>query len=107
MYEQIITMITAIAPAASTIVASIVMFCRIIGRTKEMTETLKGDTQKKLTEAMNAQYAQIKTLQAAVKEVTSSNEIAQIKEQYKRLQAEMEEMNKLNAQLLAKLNMRY
>lgn len=107
MYEQIITMITAIAPAASTIVASIVMFCRIIGRTKEMTETLKGDTKKKLTEAMNAQYAQMETLQAAVKEVTNSNEIAQIKEQYKRLQAEMEEMNKLNAQLLAKLNMRY
>lgn len=107
MYEQIITMITAIAPAASTIVASIVMFCRIIGRTKEMTETLKGDTQKKLTEAMQAQCAQIETLQAAVKDVTSSNEIAQIKEQYKRLQAEMEEMNKLNAQLLAKLNMRY
>lgn len=107
MYEQIITMITAIAPAASTIVASIVMFCRIIGRTKEMTDTLKSDTQKKLTEAMNAQYAQIFALHEAVKEVTNSNEIAQIKEQYKRLQAEMEEMNKLNAQLLAKLNMRY
>ncbi len=107
MYEQIITMITAIAPAASTIVASIVMFCRIIGRTKEMTENLKGDTQKKLTEAMQAQCAQIETLQSAVKEVTNSNEIAQIKEQYKRLQEEMEEMNKLNAQLLAKLNMRY
>lgn len=100
-------MITAIAPAASTIVASIVMFCRIIGRTKEMTETLKWDTKKKLTEAMNAQYEQMEMLQAAVKEVTNSNEIAQIKEQYKRLQAEMEEMNKLNAQLLAKLNMRY
>ena len=107
MYEQIITMITAIAPAASTIVASIVMFCRIIGRTKEMTETLKCDTQKKLTEAINAQNAQIATLQAAVKEVTNSNEIAQIKEQYKHLQADMEEMNKLNAQLLSKLNMRY
>lgn len=107
MYEQIITMITAIAPAASTIVASIVMFCRIIGRTKEMTETLKGDTQKKLTEAMNEQYAQIATLKDAVKEVTNSNEIAQIKEQYKHLQADMEEMNKLNAQLLSKLNMRY
>lgn len=107
MYEQIITMIIAIAPAASTIVASIVMFCRIIGRTKEMTETLKWDTQKKLTEAMQAQCVQIETLQAAVKEITNSNEIAQIKEQYKRLQAEMEEMNKLNAQLLAKLNMRY
>lgn len=107
MYEQIITLVTAIAPAASTIVASIVMFCRIIGRTKEMTDTLKGDTQKKITDAMNTQYAQIATLQEAVKEVTNSNEIAQIKEQYKRLQAEMEEMNKLNAQLLAKLNMRY
>lgn len=107
MYEQIITMITAIAPAASTIVASIVMFCRIIGRTKEMTENLKGDTQKKLTEAMQAQCAQMETLQTVVKEVTNSNEIAQIKEQYKRLREEMEEMNKLNAQLLAKLNMRY
>ena len=107
MYEQIITMITAIAPAASTIVASIVLFCRIIGRTKEMTDNLKGDTQKKLTEAMNAQYAQIAMLQEAVKQVTDSNEIAQIKAQYKRLQADMEEMNKLNAQLLAKLNMRY
>lgn len=107
MYEQIITMITAIAPAASTIVASIVLFCRIIGRTKEMTDTLKGDTQKKLNEAISEQYAQIAMLQEAVKQVTDSNEIAQIKAQYKRLQADMEEMNKLNAQLLAKLNMRY
>lgn len=107
MYEQIVTMITSIAPAASTIIASIVMFCRIVGRTKEMTDTLKGDTEKKLTEAMNAQYAQMETLKKAVKEVSDSNEIAQIKEQYKRLQADMEEMNKLNAQLLAKLNMRY
>lgn len=106
MYEQIITYITALAPAASTIVASIVLFFRIIGRTREMTGALKEDTQKKLEEAMRAQYAQIAVLQAAVKQVTDNNEIAQIKEQYRHLQAELEEAVKLNSQLLAQLNRR-
>lgn len=107
MYEQIINYIMAILPAASTITASIVMFFRIIGRTREMTSSLKDDTEKKMEEAMREQYAQMEVLKAAVQKVTDSNEIAQIKEQYKRLQAEMEETNRLNAELLAQLKMRY
>lgn len=106
MYEQIITMITAIAPAASTIAASIVMFCRIIGRTKEMTASLKDDTQKKLQEAMDAQYALLETLKEEIKRVTDSNELCQCKEQYKQLQSDLQELTRQNAELLAKLNAR-
>ncbi len=107
MYEQIITYVTAIAPAFAAVVTSITMLFRIIGRTKEMAESLKKNTEKELTEAKNLLYAQVQTLKEEVKRVTDSNEMQQIKEQYNKLRTELEEANRMNAELLAKLNMRY
>ena len=104
MYEQIVMYITAIAPSLATVVTAIAMFLKIISRTKEMAASLKDDTQKKLKEALDAQYALMETLKQEVKRVTDSNEIAQLKEQYKQVQKELQEVIRQNAELLAKLN---
>ena len=105
MYEQIVMYITAIAPSLATVVTAIAMFLKIISRTKEMAASLKDDTQKKLKEAMDAQYALVETLKAEVKRVTDSNELCQCKEQYKEVQKEIQEVIRQNAELLARLNM--
>lgn len=104
MYEEIVMYITAIAPSLATVVTAIAMFLKIISRTKEMAASLKDDTQKKLKEALDAQYALMETLKQEVKRVTDSNEIAQLKEQYKQVQKELQEVIRQNAELLAKLN---
>lgn len=106
MYEQIVTYITAIAPSLATVITAILMFIKIIASTRSMVTSLKDDTQKKLKEAMDSQYATMCTLKEEVKKVTDSNEIAQLKEQYKLLLADMEEVMKTNAELVAKLNQR-
>lgn len=106
MYEQIVMYITAIAPSLATVVTAIAMFLKIISRTKEMAASLKDDTQKKLKEAMDAQYALIETLKEEVKRVTDSNELCQCKEQYKEVQKEIQEVIRQNAELLAVLNVR-
>ena len=106
MYEQIVMYITAIAPSLATVVAAITMFIKIISRTKEMASSLKDDTQKKLKDAMDAQYALLEAIKQEVKRVTDSNEICQCKEQYKQVQKELQEVTRQNAELLAKLNMR-
>ena len=96
--------ITAIAPSLATVVTAIAMFIKIISRTKEMAASLKDDTQKKLKEAMNAQYALMETLKQEVKRVTDSNELCQCREQYKQVQKELQEVIRQNAELLARLN---
>lgn len=106
MYEQIVMYITAIAPSLATVITAIAMFIKIVSSTKEMAASLKDDTQKKLQEAMDAQYALLETLKEEIKRVTDSNEIAQIKEQYKQVQSDLQELTRQNAELLAKLNMR-
>ena len=106
MYELVLNYITALAPAASAIVACIVMFYRIIVRVREMTGSLENKTDKKLNEATDTLYVQVSRLQEEVKKVTDSNELAQIKEQYSQLMAELEQVTKQNAELLAKLNQR-
>lgn len=106
MYEQIVMYITAIAPSLATVVTAIAMFLKIISRTKEMAASLKDDTQKKLQEAIDAQYALMETLKQEVKRVTDSNELCQCKEQYKQVQKELQEVIRQNAELLAILNMR-
>ena len=106
MYEQIVMYITAIAPSLATVITAIAMFLKIVSRTKEMAASLKDDTQKKLQEAMDAQYALMETLKQEVKRMTDSNEIAQIKEQYKQVQSDLQELTRQNAELLAKLNAR-
>lgn len=104
MYEQIVMYITAIAPSLATVIAAITMFLKIVSRTKEMAASLKDDTQKKLQEALDAQYALMETLKQEVKRVTDSNELCQCKEQYKEVQKELQEVIRQNAELLAKLN---
>lgn len=104
MYEQIVMYITAIAPSLATVIAAIAMFLKIVSRTKEMAASLKDDTQKKLQEALDAQYALMETLKREVKRVTDSNELSQCKEQYKQVQKELQEVIRQNAELLAKLN---
>lgn len=106
MYEQILTYITAIAPSLATVVTAIVMFVRIITATREMCSGLRKDTEKKLTEAMDAQYAHMATLSEAVRKVTDSNEIQQIKTQYTECMKELEVLTRQNAELLAKLEQR-
>ena len=106
MYEQIVMYITAIAPSLATVVTAIAMFIKIVSRTKEMAASLKDDTQKKLQEAMEAQYALLETLKEEIKRVTDSNELCQCKEQYKQVHQDLQELTRQNAELLAKLNAR-
>ena len=104
MYEQIVMYITAIAPSLATVVTAIAMFLKIVSRTKEMAASLKDDTQKKLQEALDAQYALMETLKQEVKRVTDSSELCQCREQYKEVQKELQEVIRQNAELLARLN---
>lgn len=106
MYEQIVMYITAIAPSLATVITAIAMFLKIISYTKQVAGSLKDDTQKKLQEAMDAQYALLETLKQEVKRVTDSNELRQCKEQYKQVQKDLQELTRQNAELLAKLNAR-
>ena len=106
MYELVLSYITALAPAASAVIACIVMFARIITRVREMTRDLSNKSEKDLKEAQDAFYAQVNTMKEEIKRITDSNEMAQMKEQYARVMSELEELTKQNAQLLAILNMR-
>lgn len=106
MYELVLNYITALAPAASAIIACIVMFARIITRVREMTRDLSNKSEKDLKEAQDAFYAQVNTMKEEIKRITDSNEMAQMKEQYARVMSELEELTKQNAELLAILNMR-
>lgn len=106
MYELVLSYITALAPAASAVIACIVMFARIITRVREMTGELSRKSEKDLKEAQDAFYAQVSTMKEEIKRITDSNEMAQMKEQYARVMSELEELTKQNAELLAILNMR-
>ena len=106
MYELVLSYITALAPAASAVIACIVMFARIITRVREMTRELSHKSEKDLKEAQDAFYAQVNTMKEEIKRITDSNEMAQMKEQYARVMSELEELTKQNAELLAIINMR-
>ena len=106
MYELVLNYITALAPAASAVIACIVMFARIITRVREMTRELSHKSEKDLKEAQDAFYAQVSTMKEEIKRITDSNEMAQMKEQYARVMSELEELTKQNAELLAIINMR-
>ena len=106
MYELVLSYITALAPAASAVIACIVMFARIITRVREMTRDLSNKSEKDLKEAQDAFYAQVSTMKEEIKRITYSNEMAQMKEQYARVMSELEELTKQNADLLAILNIR-
>lgn len=106
MYELVLNYITALAPAASAVIACIVMFVRIITRVREMTCELSHKNEKDLKEAQDVFYAQVSTMKEEIKRITDSNEMAQMKEQYARVMAELEELTRQNAELLAKLNTR-
>ncbi|MCI6987772.1 MAG: hypothetical protein MR906_07220 [Clostridium sp.] len=106
MYELVLNYITALAPAASAIIACIVMFARIITRVREMTRELSHKSEKDLKEAQDAFYAQVSTMKEEIKRITDSNEMAQMKEQYTRVMSELEKLTRQNAELMAILNMR-
>lgn len=106
MYELVLNYITALAPAASAIIACIVMFFRIITRVREMTRDLSNKSEKDLKEAQDAFYAQVNTMKEEIKRITDSNEMSQMKEQYARVMSELEKLTKQNAELLAIINMR-
>ena len=106
MYELVLSYITALAPAASAVIACIVMFARIISSVRQMTHNVSDQSAKDLEEAKDVLYEQVSVLKDEIKRVTDSNEMAQIKEQYARCMAELEEVTKENAELLAKLNQR-
>lgn len=102
MYEQIVMYITAIAPSLATVITAIAMFLKIVSRTKEMAASLQDDTQKKLKEAMDGQYALLENLKQEIKRVTDSNELCQYKEQYKQVQSDLQELTRQNAELLTR-----
>nr|DAQ30640.1 MAG TPA: hypothetical protein [Bacteriophage sp.] len=110
MYELVLNYITALAPAASAIIACIVMFVRIITRVREMTCELSHKNEKDMKEAQDVFYAQVSIMKEEIKRITDSNEMAQmkeqLKEQYARVMRELEELTKQNAELLAKLETR-
>ena len=106
MYELVLNYITALAPAASAVIACIVMFFRIITRVREMTRDLSNKSEKDLKEAQDTFYTQVNTMKEEIKRITDSNEMAQMKEQYARVMSELEELTRQNAELLAKLNTR-
>lgn len=106
MYEQIINYIMAIAPSLTAVIGAITMFVKTVGNTSTLTNRLKETVEDKMTEVMDNTDAQVTALKEAVKQVTESNEIAIMREQYKALQTELHEALKQNAELLAKLNMR-
>lgn len=106
MYEQIVMYITAIAPSLATVIAAVTMFIKIISRTKEMAESLKDKTGAKIDEMMAAHYAEMETLKYEIKRVCDSSELQQIKEQNAQLQQDLQEVIRMNAELLAKLNER-
>ena len=106
MYELVLSYITALAPAASAVIACIVMFARIISSVRQMTHNVSDQSAKDLEDARAVLYAQVSALKDEIKRVTDSNEMAQIKEQYARCMAALEEVTKENAELLAKLNQR-
>lgn len=107
MYELVLlSYITALVPAAGAIIACIVMVARIIAAVRQITNNVSDKSAKELEEAKDALYAQVSVLKDEIKRVTDSNEMAQIKEQYARCMAELEEVTKQNAELLAKLNQR-
>lgn len=106
MYELVLSYITALAPAASAVIACIVMFARIITRVRELTRDMSNKSEKDLKEAQDAFYAQVSTMKEEIKRITDSNEMAQMKEQYARVMSELEELTKQNAELLAIINMR-
>lgn len=105
MYEQILTYVTALAPSLATIITAIVMFVRIIARTREICGSLKDDTAKQVRDAANAMNAQTAMLREAVSTVNSTSEVKAIKEQNQQLMKDLDEAMRLNAELLAKLNM--
>ena len=106
MYELVLSYINALAPAASAVIACIVMFARIITRVREMTRDLSNKSEKDLKEAQDTFYTQVNTMKEEIKRITDSNEMAQMKEQYARVMSELEELTRQNAELLAKLNTR-
>ena len=106
MYELVLNYITALAPAASAVIACIVMFARIITRVREMTRELSHKSEKDLKETQDVFYEQVNTMKEEIKKITDSNEMAQMKEQYARVMSELEELTRQNAELLAKLNTR-
>ena len=106
MYELVLSYITALAPAASAVIACIVMFARIITRVREMTEELSHMSKKDLKEAQDVLYENVNTMKEEIKRITDSNEMAQMKEQYARVMSELEELTRQNAELLAQLKTR-
>ena len=62
MYELVLSYITALAPAASTVIACIVMFARIISSVRQMTHSVSDKSAQDLEEAKNVLYAKVSVL---------------------------------------------
>ena len=106
MYEQIINYIMAIAPSLTAVIGAVTMFVKTVGNTSALTNRLKETVEDKMAEVMDNTDAQVAALKEAVQQVTDSNEISIMREQYKVLQSELQEALRMNAELLAKLDTR-
>lgn len=102
MYDTIVTYITAIAPSLATVVTAVLMFIKIVTSVRGMV----SDLSKKTGDDRDAMRKELEAVRAELADVNNNAEIQQLKELYARACADMEEANRLNAELLAKLNQR-
>lgn len=103
--EEILQLyIPALAPAIASIVAALTLFYRIVSFIK----TAANDFSKKTTTEINNSLTETKELaemqSKEIQELIDTNE--SLKEQYKQIQADLNECVRLNAELMAKLNQR-
>lgn len=104
--DIITTYITALAPAAGALLTAIIMFVRIIASVRGMVSDLHKQTEEVNNATIDTVNERLERIDKTVADLNASSEVAAIKEQNQRLLADLDEALRLNAELLAKLNMR-
>lgn len=104
MEELIAMYVPAISTALATIVAAITLFYKISVMIKQKAHEFSADTTIKIDTTVDA-YKQIVDKQnQEINELIVQNK--ELQEQYKRLQNDMAEITRMNAELLAKMENR-
>lgn len=104
--DIITTYVTALAPAAGALLTAIIMFVRIIASVRGMINDCRKQTDEANNATIDAVNERLDRIDKTVADLNASSEVAAIKEQNQRLLADLDEALRLNAELLAKLNMR-
>lgn len=104
--DIITTYVTALAPAAGALLTAIIMFVRIIASVRSMINDCRKQTDEANSATLDAVNERLDRIDKTVADLNASSELQAIKEQNQRLLADLDEALRLNAELLAKLNMR-